>query len=122
MPEEQSQLTDAMLIEMSKYVTRLKGTRPMLNLYPVDTKISSSVRECAQIWFGTDNVAWTQIDDFLRQLFVALADKDVNTKALLNDIKKHAGMGYNSGGVHGKNEYSKDKSRVDGRLIQRKRR
>ena len=38
------------------------------------------------------------------------------------DVKKHAGMGYQSGGVHGKNRYGADRSRVDGKLIRRKRR
>jgi len=110
------------VIEATKYVARLKGTRPMLNLYPADTKISKSIRECARIWHGAKEVHWRAIDDFLRQLFEALADDDVDTEAVLNDIKKHAGMGYSSGGVSGTNHYSSDKSRVDGKLIRRKRR
>ena len=113
-----------MLVEMSKYFLRLKNTRPLLNLYPADVKISASVRKCAGVWLGKDQhiLSNHHIDDFLRQLFESLADKDVDETAILTDIKKNAGVGYVGGGVSGKNEYSKDKSRVDGRMIQRKRR
>tara|TARA_B100000902_G_C27230943_1_gene874779 strand:- start:84 stop:467 length:384 start_codon:yes stop_codon:yes gene_type:complete len=112
------------LAELNNYMSRLKGSRPMLNVYPADKKISKSLRENAAIWFSKSPAMITHIDidNFLRQFFEALADKDVNHEAIMTDVKKHAGMGYNSGGVHGKNEYSKDKSRVDGRMIQRKRR
>jgi hypothetical protein len=115
---------EQLMKELSDYVGRLKGTRPMLNLYPADTKLSTSIRECAGIWLGKHKriISNIDIDNFLRQLFNSLADKDVNTTAILTDIKKHSGVGYTSGGVSGKNEYSKDKSRVDGRMIQRKRR
>ena len=114
----------SMLVDMSKYFLRLKNTRPLLNLYPADTKISASVRKCAGIWFGKQEhiLSNLEIDDFLRQLFESLADKDVNETAILTDIKKDAGYGYTSGGISGKNEYSKDKSRVDGRMYQTKRR
>ena len=112
------------LAELNNYMIRLKGSRPMLNVYPADKKLSKSLRESAAIWFNKSPAMITHVDtdNFLRQFFEALADKDVNHKAIMTDVKKHAGMGYNSGGVHGKNEYSKDKSRVDGRMIQRKRR
>ncbi len=114
----------SMLVDMSKYFLRLKNTRPLLNLYPADTKISASVRKCAGIWFGKQEriLSNLEIDDFLRQLFESLADKDVNETAILTDIKKDAGYGCTSGGISGKNEYSKDKSRVDGRMYQTKRR
>jgi len=110
--------------ELSDYVGRLKGTRPMLNLYPADTKLSTSIRKCASIWLGKNKqiISNIDIDNFLRQLFDSLADKDINESAILNDIKKHSGVGYTSGGISGKNEYSKDKSRVDGRMYQTKRR
>ena len=110
--------------ELSDYVGRLKGTRPMLNLYPADTKLSTSIRKCASIWLGKNKqiISNIDIDNFLRQLFDSLADKDINESAILTDIKKHSGVGYTSGGVSGKNEYSKDKSRVDGRMYQTKRR
>ena len=113
-----------MLVEMSKYFLRLKNTRPLLNLYPADIKISASVRKCAGIWLNKQEHVLSNydIDEFLRQLFESLADKDVNESAILTDIKKDAGVGYVGGGVSGKNEYSKDKSRVDGRMIKRKRR
>lgn len=112
------------LIQMSKYFVRLKGTRPMLNLYPADTKLSTVIRECAAEWFNKDQriIFNADIDDFLRQLFEAFADKDVKTTAILTDIKKHSGMGYQSGGVSGINKYHSDKSRVDSRMIRRKRR
>ena len=115
---------EVMIKELSDYVGRLKGTRPMLNLYPADTTLSTSVRKCASIWLNKNEqiVSNIDIDNFLRQLFQSLADKDVNTLAVLTDIKKHSGVGYTSGGVSGKNEYSKDKSRVDGRMYQTKRR
>ncbi len=110
--------------ELSDYVGRLKGTRPMLNLYPADTKLSTSIRKCASIWLGKNKqiISNIDIDNFLRQLFDSLADKDINESAILTDIKKHSGVGYTSGGISGKNEYSKDKSRVDGRMYQTKRR
>ena len=112
------------LAELNNYMIRLKGTRPMLNVYPADKKLSKSVRECAAQWFNKEpaTVMHSDIDNFLRQFFEALADKDVNHKAIMIDVKKHAGVGYQSGGVHGKNQYSGDKSRVDGKLIRRKRR
>jgi hypothetical protein len=112
------------LAELTAYMTRLKGSRPMLNIYPADKKLSKSVRECAAQWFNKKpaTVMHSDIDNFLRQFFEALADSDVNHRAIIIDVKKHAGMGYQSGGVHGKNEYSKDKSRVDGRMYQRGRR
>ena len=96
----------------------------MLNIYQADKKISKSLRESAAFWFNRNPAMITHIDidNFLRQFFEALADKDVNHEAIMTDVKKHAGMGYTSGGVHGKNEYSKDKSRVDGRMYQRGRR
>jgi len=113
-----------MLVEMSKYFLRLKNSRPLLNLYPADIKISASVRKCAGVWLEKDKQTLSNydIDEFLRQLFESLADKDVDETAILTDIKKDAGVGYTGGGISGKNEYSKDKSRVDGRMIQRKRR
>ena len=112
------------LIEMSKYFVRLNGTRPMLNLYPADTKLSETIRECAAEWLSKDKQELfnADIDNFLRQLFEAFADKDVKTTAILTDIKKQAGIGYKSSGVHGKNKYHSDKSRVDGGMIRRKRR
>jgi len=112
------------LAELNNYMLRLKGTRPMLNLHPADKKISKTLRESAAFWFSKSPAMITHIDidNFLRQFFEALADKDVNHEAIMTDVKKHAGMGYKSGGVHGKNEYSKDKSRVDGRMYQRGRR
>ena len=96
----------------------------MLNIYPADTKISSSVRRCAAVWFNKkeQQIFHADIDNFLRQLFISLADKDVKTTAILTDIKKHSGVGYKSSGVHGKNKYHSDKSRVDGGMIRRKRR
>ena len=117
-------LTDRMLVELSNYMTRLKGTGPMLNLYPLDTALSHSIRKCAAIWLekNQQTLSHVDIDNFLRQLFQSLADKDVNESAVLNDIKKHSGVGYVNGGISGKNEYSKDKSRVDGRMYQTKRR
>ena len=112
------------LAELNNYMIRLKGTRPMLNVYPADKKISKSLRDCAAEWFNKDpaKIVHSEIDNFLRQFFEALADSDVNYKALLIDVKKHAGVGYKSGGVHSKNKYHSDKSRVDGRMIRRKRR
>ena len=112
------------LAELTAYMTRLKGSRPMLNIYPADKKLSKSVREWAAEWFNKEPAAiqHSDIDNFLRQFFEALADKDVNHKAIMIDVKKHAGVGYQSGGVHGKNRYGADRSRVDGKLIRRKRR
>ena len=112
------------LAELNSYMSRLKGSRPMLNVYPADKKISKTLRESAAFWFSKSPAMITHIDidNFLRQFFEALADKDVNHEAIMTDVKKHAGMGYKSGGVHGKNEYSKDKSRVDGRMYHRGRR
>ena len=112
------------LAELTNYMTRLKGTRPMLNVYPADKKISKSLRDCAAEWFNKDpaKIVHSEIDNFLRQFFEALADSDVNHTALLIDVKKHAGIGYKSGGIHSKNKYHSDKSRVDGRMIRRKRR
>jgi len=114
----------SVLAELNNYMIRLKGSRPMLNIYPADKKLSKSVRECAAEWFNKNPavIQHSDIDNFLRQFFEALADKDVNHKAIMIDVKKHAGMGYQSGGVHGKNRYGGDRSRVDGKLIRRKRR
>ena len=124
-PAEEFTIPPAQVIaEMSKYFTRLQGTRPMLNIYPADVKLSAAVRKCAAEWFGKDErmLFNADMDNFLRQLMESLADKDVNSKAIFTEIKKNAGIGYTSGGVHGRNEYSKDKSRVDGKMIRRKRR
>lgn len=112
------------LAELTHYMARLKGSRPMLNIYPADKKISKSVRDCAAEWFNKDpaKIMHSDIDNFLRQFFEALADKDINYRAIMIDVKKHAGIGYKSSGVHGKNRYHSDKSRVDGKMIRRKRR
>lgn len=114
------------LAELKKaleYFRRLEGTKPLLNLYPTDGKLHSALKECTALWFEkeADDVTNTAIDDFLKAMFTVLAEKKLQRKFML-EIKKLGGVGYKSGGVHGKNKYSADKSRVDGKLIQRKRR
>ena len=114
------------LAELKKalqYFRRLEGTNPLLNLNPTDGKLHSALKECNALWFEkeADDVTNTAIDDFLKAMFTVLAEKKLQRKFML-EIKKLGGVGYKSGGVHGKNKYSADKSRVDGKLIQRKRR
>jgi len=114
------------LAELKKalqYFRRLEGTKPLLNLYPTDGKLHSALKECTALWFESEaeDVTNTAIDDFLKAMFTVLAEKKLQNKFML-EIKRLGGVGYKSGGVHGRNKYSADRSRVDGKMIRRKRR
>ena len=113
----------AQLKKALDYFRRLDGTKPLLNLYPTDGKLHTALKECTALWFEgeAEDVTNTAIDDFLKAMFTVLAEKNLQNKFML-EIKRLGGVGYKSGGVHGRNKYSADRSRVDGKMIRRKRR
>ena len=109
--------------EMLAYFKRLGYTKPMLNLHPTDGKVKEAIRQSTAVWFEkeADDIHELAMDDFLKAMFTVLAEKKLRDK-ILPQIKKLGGVGYKSGGVSGRYTYHSDKSRVDGRLIRRKRR
>jgi hypothetical protein len=109
--------------EMLEYFKRLGYTKPMLNLYPTDSKVKEAIRQSTAEWYEkkADDIHELAMDNFLKAMFTVLAEKKLRDK-ILPEIKKLGGVGYKSGGIHGKYTYHSDTSRVDGRLIRRKRR
>jgi len=109
--------------EMLEYFKRLGYTKPMLNLYPTDGKVKEAIRQSTAVWYEkkADDIHELAMDNFLKAMFTVLADKKLRDK-ILPEIKKLGGVGYKSGGVYGNYTYHSDKSRIDGRLIRRKRR
>ena len=109
--------------EMLVYFKRLGYTKPMLNVYPTDGKIKEAIRQSTAVWYEkeADDVHDLAMDNFLRAIFTVLAEKKLRNK-ILPELKRLGGVGYKSGGVYGDRTYHSDKSRVDGRLIRRKRR
>ena len=109
--------------DMLAYFKRLGYTKPMLNLYPTDGKIKEAIRQSTAVWYEKEAEDMHEIamDNFLKAMFTVLADKKLRNK-ILPEIKRLGGVGYKSGGVSGRYTYHSDKSRVDGRLIRRKRR
>mgnify|MGYP005818503015 FL=1 len=109
--------------EMLEYFKRLGYTKPMLNLYPTDSKVKEAIRQSTAEWYEkkAEDIHELALDNFLRSMFTVLAEKKLRDK-ILPEIKKLGGVGYKSGGIHGKYTYHSDTSRVDGRLIRRKRR
>tara|TARA_B100000902_G_C27012141_1_gene765343 strand:+ start:155 stop:517 length:363 start_codon:yes stop_codon:yes gene_type:complete len=109
--------------DMLAYFKRLGYTKPMLNLHPTDGKIKEAIKQSTAVWFEkeADDIHELAMDNFLKAMFTVLAEKKLRDKILL-EIKKLGGVGYKSGGIHGKYTYHSDTSRVDGRLIRRKRR
>ena len=109
--------------EMLEYFKRLGYTKPMLNLYPTDGKIKEAIKQSTAVWFEreADDIHELAMDDFLKAMFTVLAEKKLREKILL-EMKKLGGVGYKSGGGSGRYTYHSDKSRVDGKLIRRKRR
>jgi hypothetical protein len=109
--------------EMLEYFKRLGYTKPMLNLYPTDSKVKEAIRQSTAEWYEkkAEDIHELAMDNFLKAMFTVLAEKKLRDK-ILPEIKKLGGVGYKSGGIHGKYTYHSDTSRVDGRLIRRKRR
>ena len=109
--------------EMLVYFKRLGYTKPMLNLYPTDGKIKEAIKQSTAVWYEkeADDIHDLAMDNFLKAIFTVLAEKKLRDK-ILPQIKKLGGVGYTSGGISGRYTYHSDKSRVDGRLIRRKRR
>ena len=109
--------------EMLEYFKRLGYTKPMLNLYPTDSKVKEAIRQSTAEWYEkkAEDIHELAMDNFLKAMFTVLAEKKLRNK-ILPEIKKLGGVGYKSGGIHGKYTYHSDTSRVDGRLIRRKRR
>ena len=68
-----------------------------------------------------DDIHDLAMDNFLKAIFTVLAEKKLRDK-ILPQIKKLGGVGYTSGVISGRYTYHSDKSRVDGKLIRRKRR
>ena len=109
--------------EMLVYFKLLCYTKPMLNLYPTDGKIKEAIKQSTAVWYEkeADDIHDLAMDNFLKAIFTVLAEKKLRDK-ILPQIKKLGGVGYTSGGISGRYTYHSDKSRVDGRLIRRKRR
>ena len=109
--------------EMLVYFKRLGYTKPMLNLYPTDGKIKEAIKQSTAVWYDkeADDIHDLAMDNFLKAIFTVLAEKKLRDK-ILPQIKKLGGVGYTSGGISGRYTYHSDKSRVDGKLIRRKRR
>ena len=104
--------------EMLEYFKRLGYTKPMLNLYPTDSKVKEAIRQSTAEWYEkkAEDIHELAMDNFLKAMFTVLAEKKLRDK-ILPEIKKLGGVGYKSGGIHGKYTYHSDTSRVDGRSV-----
>jgi hypothetical protein len=119
-------ITRADLEELLEWHVKCRGRRPLLHIREDDSITRKWLAEETNRWNNRDTTAEVQpaaIEGFLIQLMDCLKNiKDSDRVAVMKRIQTLGGYGYSSGGVTGRNDYSKDKSRVDGRLIQRKRR
>jgi|TARA_R110000744_G_scaffold2344_8_gene9543 hypothetical protein len=102
------------------------GRKPVLHLRD-DDAISHKFLECeTNRWNNRDDdayVAPAAVENFMQQFIDCLAQIESRDRiVLMKRIQTLGGYGYRSGGVTGKNEYTKNKSRVDGSMYQTKRR
>jgi len=108
-------------IEDIKNLLRGKAQQPILYVKSVDDPSYKTMRDMAkQIWPDTEDSVWS-IAVAMRKLFDTLRHMEPNDyNKVINTIKKYEVKGTH-GGVKGHKTYGYDVSRVDRKLIRRKR-
>tara|TARA_R110000824_G_scaffold108662_6_gene255952 strand:+ start:143 stop:508 length:366 start_codon:yes stop_codon:yes gene_type:complete len=111
---------------MLDWHNKCDGRKPVLHLRDDDAISHKFLEEETNRWNNRDDdayVAPAAVEKFMLQFIDCLAQIESRDRiTLMKRIQTLGGYGYRSGGVTGKNEYAKDKSRVDGSMYQTKRR
>ena len=119
------EFTTAEFEAMLQWWHKCRGRRPLLHIREDDSITRKFLATETNRWLNRNDkaeVGPAATEEFLLQLIDCLKEiKDSDRIALMKRIQTLGGYGYSSGGVTGRNDYSSDVSRVDGRLIQRKR-
>lgn len=105
---------------------KCNGRKPLLHVREDDAITNKFLQEETNRWNNRDDSAFVtpaKVEEFMHQFIDCLAQIESRDRIILmKRIQTLGGYGYRSGGVTGKNEYTKDKSRVDGSMYQTKRR
>ena len=126
-PEQDAvpKLDFAKITNLLDWQIQCSGRHPLLHIRDDDKHTHKFLTTETNRWNNRDDDAYcppASIETFVRQLVDCLANIESRDRiTLMKRIQTLGGYGYSSGGVTGRNDYGKDVSRVDGRLIQRKR-
>ncbi len=107
--------------KFNNYMTQHNDKLPLLSVDSIDDKRFVELRQfLAHIFGDIEQNAW-DVSSHVSKLFSSLSSmeqKDVNT--IINTFKKYEVKG-ESGGITGERTYGYDRSRVDRKLIRRRR-
>jgi len=109
-----------------EWQVKCRDRTPLAHVRDDDAHMQEFLRVETNRWNNRDDDAFctpAATESFMMQLLDCLANIESRDRiTIMKRIQTLGGYGYYGGGVSGRNEYSKDKSRVDGALIQRARR
>ena len=109
-----------------EWQVKCRDRTPLAHVREDDAKMQEFLSVETNRWNNRDDDAYctpAATESFMMQLLDCLANIESRDRiTIMKRIQTLGGYGYNAGGVSGRNEYSKDKSRVDGSMYQRARR
>ena len=124
--EEQIKLDFGKLKQMLEWQVKCDGRHPLLHVREDDQQTQDFLTIETNRWRGRDDDAYVPpaaIEVFIHQFIDCLSNIESRDRiTIMKRIQTLGGYGYNGGSITGRNEYSKDKSRVDGSIFQRARR